>query len=318
MSYKYLFGPVNSRRLGISLGVDMVPFKTCSLNCVYCECGDTTVLSCERKEYVTFDSLQKELHDYLSKKPKLDYVTFAGSGEPTLNSCLGKIAAYVKTTFPEYKTALLTNSTLFYDSEVRKDCLQFDLVCPSLDAISDNAFTKVNRPSLDLDNSKIIDGLIKFAKDYNGQLWVEVFIVPQINDTTEELKLFKETLLQINPDRVQLNSLDRPGACDWVTAISPDKLRTIAQYLAPLPVEIISRSGSLPKSEITGIDLEETVLSLIRRRPSTLEELSVTAGKTINEIFATIETLTNKGTAESNIVNGKTFYRISKNQTSTN
>jgi wyosine [tRNA(Phe)-imidazoG37] synthetase (radical SAM superfamily) len=312
MSYKYLFGPVNSRRLGISLGVDMVTFKTCSLNCVYCECGDTTALSCKRKEYISFDALKGELIEYLGKNPKLDYVTFAGSGEPTLNSCLGRLVDFVKNSFPQYKTALLTNGTLFYDPQVRSDCMNFDLICPSLDAVSDKAFEAVNRPDKALDNKKVIDGLIQFAHEYKGVMWVEVFIVPDINDSKSELTLFRDVLTKIEPDRVQLNSLDRPGACDWVTPVSPQKLAEIALFLAPLPVEIISRSGSRPKSEITGADLEETVLSLIRRRPSTLEELSVVAGKTINEIHAALDNLTNSGTAEIYSVNDKLFYRVKK------
>jgi wyosine [tRNA(Phe)-imidazoG37] synthetase (radical SAM superfamily) len=312
MSYKHLFGPVNSRRLGISLGVDMVPFKTCSLDCVYCECGNTTALSCDRKEYVSYDELKNEISDYLSKGPTLDYVTFAGSGEPTLNSCIGKIVRFIKDSFPHYKTALLTNGTLFFQSEVRYEALPFDLICPSLDAISDDAFIKVNRPSQVLQNKNIINGLIEFSKEYKGLLWVEVFIVPGINDSTEELYLFKETLLKVDPDRVQLNSLDRPGACDWVTPVSPVRLNEIAEFFSPLPVEIISRSGIRPRSEITGIDLEETVVSLVRRRPSTLEELSVIAGKTINEITAALEDLNCKGTIETYKVNEKIFYRIAK------
>jgi wyosine [tRNA(Phe)-imidazoG37] synthetase (radical SAM superfamily) len=310
MSYKYLFGPVNSRRLGISLGVDMVTFKTCSLNCVYCECGNTTSLSCERKEYVRFDALKNELTDYLSKSPKLDYVTFAGSGEPTLNSCLGRIIDFVKEFYPQYKTALLTNGTLFFDSQVRRECMNFDLICPSLDAVSDETFIAVNRPDQALDNKKVIDGLIQFAQEYKGIMWVEVFIVPGINDSESELKLFRDTLTKIQPQRVQLNSLDRPGACNWVTPVSPQKLSEIAKFLSPLPVEIISRSGSQPRSAITGADLEETVLSLIRRRPSTLEELSVIAGKTINEIHATLDNLKNVGTIEVYSVNDKSFYRV--------
>jgi wyosine [tRNA(Phe)-imidazoG37] synthetase (radical SAM superfamily) len=290
----------------------MVPFKTCSLDCVYCECGDTTVLSCDRKEYVSLEELKKELTDYLSKNPTLDYVTFAGSGEPTLNSCIGKIVQFTKNSFPHYKTALLTNGTLLFQPQVRQEILPFDLICPSLDAISDEAFSKVNRPVKTLQNQNIIRGLTEFSKMYKGMLWVEVFIVPGINDSTEELIMFKETLTQINPDRVQLNSLDRPGACDWVTPVSPQRLSEIAKFLSPLPVEIISRSGSRPRSEITGLDLEETVISLIRRRPSTLEELSVIAGKTINEITATLEDLKCKRSVEMYDVNGKIFYRVAK------
>jgi len=312
MSYKYLFGPVNSRRLGISLGVDMVPFKTCSLDCVYCECGNTTELACDLKEYVSFDDLRKELDDYLSKHPKLDYVTFAGSGEPTLNSCLGKIEYYVKTNYPDYKTALLTNGTLFFIPEVRKNAMHFDLICPSLDAVSDEAFVKINRPSHNLDNKTIIDGLTNFAHEFKGQLWVEVFIVPGINDSISELGLLKEKLLLINPDRVQINSLDRPGTCDWVTVPSHELLDKVKSFLAPLPVEIISRSRSNPITESTAADIEETVVSLIRRRPSTIEELSAISGRTIDEISSTLNLLTNKGMIEKNSVNKIIFYQISQ------
>lgn len=310
MSYKYLFGPVNSRRLGISLGVDMIPFKTCSLDCVYCECGDTTNLNCERKEYVSFENLRNELDDYLSKKPVLDYITFAGSGEPTLNSCLGKIESYVKSNYPSYKTALLTNSTLFYIPEVRRDALQFDLICPSLDAVSDEAFARLNRPSPVLNNDLIIKGLTSFAHEFKGLLWVEVFIVPGINDTTSELTLLREKLTTIDPDRVQLNSLDRPGACEWVSVPSREKLEEIAAFFSPLPVEIISRSAQRIKTPASESDLEETIISLIRRRPSTIEELSIVSGRTIDTVVSVLNELTSKNVTEAFFVNGKLFYRI--------
>jgi wyosine [tRNA(Phe)-imidazoG37] synthetase (radical SAM superfamily) len=312
MPNKYLFGPVNSRRLGISLGVDMVPFKTCTLDCVYCECGETTALTCERMEYVSARDLIDELDNFLSKNPKLDYVTFAGSGEPTLNTALGEVLRFVKKNYPQYKTALLTNGTLFHISEVRSDALDFDLICPSLDAISDTAFEKVNRPQSALVNKQIIDSLVEFSKVYHGLLWVEVFIVPGINDSTDELHQFKDILTIINPTRVQLNSLDRPGACTWVRPATAKELSEIASFLAPLPVEIISRSGRPTRSDITGFDLEETVASLIRRRPSTLEELSITAGRTINEIAATLDDLKCKGIVEHYQVNDQIFYKICK------
>lgn len=310
MSFKYLFGPINSRRLGISLGIDMVPFKTCSLDCVYCECGATTKLTCDRREYINTSEVKQELSDFLSKNPKIDYVTFGGSGEPTLNSSIGEILQFIKSSFPQYKTALLTNGTLFYMPGVRTEVLDFDLICPSLDAITDSAFKKVNRPSDTLQNQMIIDGLIEFSKVYKGLLWVEVFIVPGVNDSEEELKLFKETLQKIDPDRVQLNSLDRPGTCDWIQPAPSQQLEKIAAFLSPLPVEIISRSSSRPISDIVGMDIEESILSLIRRRPSTIEELAVISGKTINEIKSILEHLICNKKAENYKIGEKLFYRI--------
>ncbi len=243
MNYKHLFGPVQSRRLGISLGIDLVGAKICSLDCVYCECGSTATLTLERQEYVRADAIIGELKDYLKSRPKLDFITFGGSGEPTLNTGFGRVVRFIKESYPEYPCALLTNGTLFYLPDVRRDALPFDLVLPNLDAVSNTAFARLNRPDMELDNGRIIEGLVAFRKEFKGPIWLEVFIVPGINDNDAELKLLKEAALKINPDRVQLNSLDRPGACDWVAPATGDHLRAIARSFAPLPVEIISRNA---------------------------------------------------------------------------
>ena len=157
MKYKHLFGPVNSRRLGVSLGVDMMPYKTCTLDCVYCECGSTSVLTTERKEYIGAEEIISELQEFLSAKPLLDYVTFGGSGEPTLNTALGKCIRFIKNNFPQYKVALLTNGTLF-TNPVQEESLLCDMVLPSVDAISDNVFNQINKPHRSL-NTSILNGL---------------------------------------------------------------------------------------------------------------------------------------------------------------
>lgn len=314
MKYAHIFGPVRSRRLGVSLGIDMVPGKICTLNCVYCECGETTELTLERKEYISFDELSREITDYLSGNPELDYVTFGGSGEPTLNTSLGPLIRYIKEKFPSYKTALLTNSTLFHLPEVRKEVMPCDIVLPSLDAISDKAFLSVNRPHQGLDNRRIIEGLISFSREYKGIIWVEVFIVPGVNDNPEELEAFKSALLQINPARVQLNSLDRPGACKWVSTADSSSLSEIAKFFSPLPVEIISRKKQETlKAEKTDSSTEETVLNLLRRRPSTLEELSGITGITINRLLSILEDLISRELISVYDVNESTFYRKTEN-----
>jgi len=241
MAYKHIYGPIQSRRLGRSLGVDMVPHKTCSLDCVYCECGATTLLTMERREYVSADSIIAEVDDYLSGSPPPDYVTFGGSGEPTLNSGLGRIIRHIKERFPAQKLALLTNSTLLRDKQLRSDILPCDLILPSLDAVSDDIFRAVNAPEASLDCAWVIDGLAALSAEYSGQIWLEVFIAPGINDTEGEIALFKEVITKINPTRVQLNSLDRPGTLSTLTAASAVSLEDIARRLAPLPVEIVCR-----------------------------------------------------------------------------
>ncbi len=310
MKYTHLYGPVQSRRLGISLGVDMMPLKVCTLDCAYCECGKTTRLTVERKEYVSADEIIAELSDYLQKKPKLDYVTFGGSGEPTLNTALGKCISFIKKEFTCYKTALLTNGTLFTLPEVREEVMPVDLILPSVDAISDEAFFKVNRPHPSLDNRCVLEGLKSLTKEYKGNLWLEIFIIPGVNDNPEELSRFKSYLLEIKPTRVQLNSLDRPGAYEWVKVASVETLKKIAEYFSPLPVEIISRnSREVLQNEIPGIDAEQTILSLISRRPSTIEELSSVSGININHLSVLLDKLVKQGDADSEIVGNRCFYK---------
>ncbi len=230
MKYKHLYGPVNSRRLGLSLGVDLFPYNICSLDCIYCECGATKELTLERKEYVDTEEILKELSNYLKEKPELDYITFSGSGEPTLHSNLGKILKFIKNNFPQYKTALLTNSTLL-KREVREEIKDFDLIVPSLDGVSVEAFAKIDRPHLDIDIKEVIENIISLRKEQKGKMWLEIFLVPGINDNKGELQLFKNTIKKINPEKVQLNTLDRPGVISDIKKISSKRLEEIAAFL---------------------------------------------------------------------------------------
>ena len=165
--YKYLFGPVPSRRLGISLGVDLVTHKICSLDCVYCECGSTTNLTCERKEYVPLKDVLKELEHYFENNQNPDYITFSGSGEPTLNTTIGKVIEFIKKNKKTVSVALLTNGTLFSKKDVRDDVMNADLIIPSLDAVSAQAFRKINRPCPDLNLEEYIQGLSDLRNEFN-------------------------------------------------------------------------------------------------------------------------------------------------------
>jgi wyosine [tRNA(Phe)-imidazoG37] synthetase (radical SAM superfamily) len=309
MDYTYLFGPVQSRRLGVSLGIDLVSSKTCSLDCVYCECGKTTDLTLARHEYADADAIIAEIGDYLGKTPKLDYVTFGGSGEPTLNTGIGRIVRFIKEKFPRYRCALLTNGTLLYLPGVREALLPFNLVLPNLDAVSDAVFRRINRPHPGLDNSRVIEGLRSFRREYRGTIWLEIFIVPGINDTAEELRLLGEAARSVNPDRVQLNTLDRPGACDWVTGATPEALQAAARAFAPLPVEIISRQAQNLSLWREGDASPESVRSLIARRPSTIEEIASLTGLTINQTKALLSTLVESKKISPHSVNDRTFYQ---------
>ncbi|MDG5815340.1 radical SAM protein [Chitinispirillales bacterium ANBcel5] len=311
MQYKNLFGPVRSRRLGLSLGIDMVPFKTCTLDCIYCECGATTELIHERKEYVPARDIIEELNHYLSTHPSPDYVTLGGSGEPTLHSQIDTIINHVKSNYPSIKVALLTNSTFFHLPEVRRGVLGCDIVLPSLDAVSTQVFEKINKPAVSVDCEMLIDGLVEFSREFKGQIWLEVFIVPGINDTEQELKLFKETIQRIKPTRIQLNSLDRPGTCSWLTAASPEELATIAEFMKPLPVEIVSRNFAEPLPG--GSQLQEqndALMSLLKRRPSTLEDISVSLGITLNAASILVENSKKRDLVSTKEVNNRIYYTV--------
>jgi wyosine [tRNA(Phe)-imidazoG37] synthetase (radical SAM superfamily) len=293
----------------MSLGVDLMPAKICNLDCIYCECGATTQKTNDRCEYISPSEIIAELKDFLSPSPSLDVVTITGSGEPALNTALGTVISYLKTAFPAYKTALLTNGTLLYLDDVRDAALQFDYVLPSLDAASDSVFASVNRPSRDLETGAIIRGIADFARVYKGILWLEIFIVPGINDSLSELTLLKEAAQAIKPARVQLNTLDRPAALDSVVPASDKRLAEIASFFGPLPVEIISRQFAVPSGQQATADLESGVLSLLRRRPSTVEDLAVASQHNINEILSLLSQLTKNKAVTSETVNNRLFYK---------
>ncbi len=283
-----------SRRLGISLGVDLVPYKYCPLNCVYCEVQRTTHLVTQRECFFAVEEILGELDAFLQTKPHLDYITFSGAGEPTLNLALGKIVNYIKTTYPEYKLALLTNGVLFSDPQVRSEVLPCDLVLPSLDAATQLTFDTINRPRPGLTVEEMIQGLIEFRSVYKSKIWLEVFLIAGINDSETELAALAKAIEQIKPDLVQLNSLDRPGTEDWVKPMNMAALKQIKQFFVDslsTPVEIIS------KVKYSGVDshLDEELIQMLhntlKRRPSTAEDLSAMLDIHINEISKVLRKL---------------------------
>lgn len=270
MKYKYLFGPVPSRRLGRSLGVDLTPHKTCSLDCVYCECGKTTDLTLKRKQYVPAGAVINELRDFLEKGPELDFVTFSGAGEPTLHSGIGKIIDFLKKEFPQYKVAVLTNSTLLNKKQVRKDLMKTDVIVPSFDAVSEGLFKKVNRPHAGLKVSKLLSGLISLRKEFHGQIWLEIFLVPGLNDTKEELCKFNSIINRIKPDKVQLNTLHRPGTEHWVKPINKIKMLEISKRICNYSKAIRQEKKALVSGSK---DAGKYIYETIKRRPLSFSDI---------------------------------------------
>ncbi len=282
--YRYLFGPVPSRRLGISLGIDLVPMKTCTLDCIYCECGRTTDLTVDRKEYVPLDKVKAEYLHYLAHHPLPDYVTFSGSGEPTLNRRIGELIRFIQSRKPEVSVAVLTNGTLFSDRQVRIELKKVSVVIPSLDAATNKVFRKINRPHRQLDIDTMVNGLVRFRKEYTGQLWLEVFILPGVNDTTVELTALKRAIEKIAPDRIQLNTLDRPGTVNDIRAADRTELARVLDFWNLKNAEIIARAPERRQLASYREDAESAILETIARRPCTLEDLTQITGLHTNEV----------------------------------
>lgn len=285
-----LFGPVPSRRLGLSLGIDLTPAKVCSFNCLYCECGKTVRLTLERAEYVPTQQVIAELDDYLRDAPPLDSITFAGSGEPTLHTGIGEIIDHLKKAHPGYRVTVLTNSSLLSDANVRRELMNADLVIPSLDAVSDKVFRVINRPVRSLDPTTLIEGLRAFCAEFRGQIWLEIFIVPAINDSDEEIARFAEVLKLLRVDRIQLNTLDRPGAVSWIEAASIERLEDIARRLGTNAEVVIARPRTLHSPAVQP-QMYQTILSTILVRPCTIDDLEQVTGLRRTDLFTYIDEL---------------------------
>lgn len=311
---KHLFGPVNSRRLGISLGIDLVPFKTCSLNCVYCECGKTSRLTSSPAEYAPTDEVIAELRMYLVSGPRLDALTFSGSGEPTLHSGIGRIIDVIKDEFPGYRVVVLTNGTLLWREAVRRSLLRADVIVPSLDAVSDQAFRKIARPAPGVTPKRLVEGLARLRDEFSGEILLEIFIVPGVNDSEEELSLLAEACARVRPDRVQINSLDRPGAERWVDPLSADDLARAKSFFSAFEVDIIGKPGSRGEMETARLKegLAAAVEATIGRRPSTLDDLCRALGAPPREVEKVLAGLSSKGLLEVRELSRGTFYSIKK------
>jgi len=307
--YKYLFGPVPSRRLGMSLGVDLVPHKVCSLNCIYCECGRTTELTLDRKEYIPYEDVVKELRHYMSHNQAPDYITFSGSGEPTLNLRIGDVLRFIKSNYPDIPVAILTNGTLFYQKQVRSELLIADVVLPSLDAASDESFRRINRPFPKLNVEEHLQGLVDFRNEFSGEIWLEILILPGLNDSDEDLQLLKEAVKKIKPDSIQLNTLDRPGTVEDLKAASRRELQRIVDLWKMENVEIIAAVPERKEKKSYRNDIETAIYETISRRPCTLDDLSRILGIHINEINKYLGTLENEGKIETVRQQRGVFYQ---------
>ncbi|MFA4989361.1 MAG: radical SAM protein [Candidatus Omnitrophota bacterium] len=231
---KYLYGPVKSRRLGFSLGVSLTPYKTCDFDCIYCQLGKTTNLTPERKEYIRVSAIVDELKTWLSSNKEtaqgLEYITFSGSGEPTLNTGCGELIMEVKK-LTNLKIAVLTNASLLTDGGLRRQLWGADLIVPSLDAVTQDLFARIDRPYTGIKIEEIIAGLKAFRREFRGKIWLEVMLLKGINDDIRHIRKLKDVIDAINPDRIQLNSPARTTSEAGIQAVAKGKLKKIKEIL---------------------------------------------------------------------------------------
>ncbi len=289
----YIFGPVPSHRLGRSLGVDLVPYKTCSYDCIYCQLGRTTNKTVQRKEWVPLDDVLAELEKKLSTEP--DYITLSGSGEPTLFSRLDELIAAVKK-ITDVPVAVLTNGSLLWREEVRRQLLDADLVMPSLDVGNATSFQWANRPHESITFDRMLQGLIDFRHCYRGRYWLEVLLCAKIADSEKELDDLRKCVARIEPDRLLLGTVIRPPAEKYAVAVPRERLVEIAASFSP-PGDVLP---DLPPPEVTkqSAASRKEILEMLARRPCTAED--VAAGLRIHKVEALkhIEALKDDGLIE--------------------
>ena len=308
--YKYIFGPVPSRRLGVSLGVDLVMSKTCNLDCIYCECGSTTKFFNIRDSYADIDRLIKEVEDVL-KGITPNYITFSGSGEPTLNKDLGEIIKRVRKIY-KGKIAVITNSTLLNNLDVREALEEADLIIPSLDAISEEVFQRINRPIEGLSSKKILDGMTKFLLKTKKEVYLEVFIVEGINDGIEELERFVNYLKDKKITTIQLNTLARPGAIRDIKPASIRRLSEIRDYFIESglrSVEIIKKYTSREELPKYSEKLEKLILNMLNKRKYGIHEMAELLQKSEEELFKYFNILQKEGKVKIVIEDDKIYIK---------
>lgn len=288
---QYIFGPVPSRRLGRSLGVDLTPFKTCSYDCIYCQLGRTTHKTVQQKEWLPFKDIIDQLNNKLSLQP--DYITLSGSGEPTLYSRCGELIREIKK-LTDIPIAVLTNGSLLWKPQVRASLREANLVIPSLDAGSDFLFQYINRPHTDITFEKMLEGLIAFRREFQGNYWLEVFLLAGVSTTDKEMEHLKSAIDQINPDKIQINTVTRPPAEKYAEAVPEPELSKLACKLSENAEVIADYKAAHPDRKFT--TRQADIVTLLKRRPCSIEDISHGLGLHPNEVVKSIDTLLANGT----------------------
>jgi len=307
--FRYIYGPVPSRRLGRSLGLDLVPFKTCTYDCVYCQLGRTTIKTIERKEYVPVKEVLAELEKKLAGDIAPDYISLAGSGEPTLNAGIGDLIGKIQG-LTDIPVAVLTNGSLLWMTEVQDALMAADLVLPSLDAGDEHLFRYVNRPHGDISFERMVDGIAAFTKRFRGEVWLEVLLLAGVTGIPSEVEKIAALAERIGPERVQLNTVSRPPAEEFALPLSTDQMFALKDIF-PKEVEIISQSergGARISASSEARDAD--ILALLRRRPCTSADVASGLGVHVNEALKRLEALIAAGKVGTAVTGRRSFYTV--------
>ena len=300
----YIFGPVPSRRLGRSLGIDLIPFKTCTYDCIYCQLGKTTNITSERKEWFPLDDIISELKEKLNTKP--DYITLGGSGEPTLYSRIGELIDLIRS-LTNVPIAVLTNGSLLWQDKVRKQLLDADLVIPSLDVGDPSMFHTVNRPFSTITFEQMLEGLIVFKSEFGGKYWLEVLLLAEYTGTVAEVRKLVDCVIKICPDRVQLNTVTRPPTEEYAISVTKHQLKEFAKLFEP-PAEIIADFRGIHQ-QVDFLSTKDDIIKMLQRRPCTMNDIANGLGIHRNEAIKHIEEILESGLLEQDTLGDKIYYR---------
>ena len=279
-NYKYLFGPVPSRRFGRSLGIDLTPYKTCSFDCIFCQLGCTTRKTLTRREYVPVREIIKEINHWLKTGGSADYITLSGSGEPTLHSRFGEVLEFIrqKSSIP---ALLLTNGTLLYRPEVRAAAAQAGVIKISLSAWDQRSYEHINRPHPQLKFKQLLTGQRALRQQFQGRIWMEVFILQGVNSAPHDVEKIAALARTIGPDQIQLNTAVRPAAEEFAVALPEKRLEKLAQLFDP-PAKVIAQFSAKRTANIQAN--ENTIFAMLQRRPCTAGQIAESLGMHRNEV----------------------------------
>ncbi|MEI6891646.1 MAG: radical SAM protein [Pontiella sp.] len=303
-AYTYLFGPVPSRRLGRSLGVDLIPFKTCTMDCTFCQLGETPCAVSERADYVPMQDVLAELAQWQKDGGQADHITLAGSGEPTLHQHFGEVFRWVKERTP-FKSVLLTNGTLLHIPDVRKEAGLADKVKVTLSAWDEESFCQIHRPAAGVTFELLVKGERAFRQEYLGELSVEVFIIDGVNSSFSKVRKIAEVLKTLNPDRIDVNTAVRPPAEEGIGPSSEEHLKAIAELLGPQAS--VTASFKTPKGK--ALDLTEAgLLGLLKRHPASGKQLAGEFNLPADQLLKTLTQFVRKGLLHEETRAGEVYY----------